>query len=122
MNRNTRRLDRLEGWGIERMWAHIELQTRRAGAVQQDEEWQRLVDALNTLCDAVPQPPPATYRLHPRAVLFQARKHGITPDEYRQGLWAQQVVAGTPAGRELYRQLQAIEARYRGADDERTDP
>lgn len=67
---------------------------------------------LNALADAVHEPPPQTFRLHPRLVLLYSRKLGITPGEYRVELWRQHAVMASPTGRRLYRELEAIEARY----------
>jgi len=116
VNRYGRRLDAVTDWVLERQWA------RRIAAPDQaasDPEWARIMDELNTLADAVREPPPATFILHPRQVLLYSRKLGVSPDDYRNAMWKQTAVLTTPAGRKLYRQLEAIDARYRRADDER---
>jgi hypothetical protein len=109
MNRNARRLDRLIDWTLDRQWTQRVSLDRPAVA---DPDWQRIASELNTLADAITDEPPATFKLHPRLALLYSRKLGMTPDAYRREVWQQHAAMQTPAGRRLYRELQAIEARY----------
>jgi len=109
MNRNSRRLDKLTDWALERQWTRSICADRE---VTSDPEWERVMFELAALADAVTEPPPVTFKINPRVVKLYSRKLGIAPNEYRFEVWKQSRVLATPAGRRLYLELQTIEARY----------
>lgn len=115
MNRNARRLDRLTDWAIERQWTRHDEQSN---SVHDDEDWQRLAAEYIDLAHSINEPPPITFKVHPRLVLFYCRKVGVTPDQCRDTLWRDMAVRATPAGRRLWRELQSIEARYDRQQDQ----